>query len=85
MDVKNSVTIRMARETDADAISFLLIESAHEFFPEFSSEGLARYIKEFSPAPIRKRIASPGYRHYVATTGSELAGVCTIRGGGITY
>lgn len=80
MNVEDSVEIRLAEEADADAISLLLIESAHEFFPEFSSQGLELYIKEFSPEPVRKRIASPGYRHYVATTGSELAGVCTIRG-----
>jgi ribosomal protein S18 acetylase RimI-like enzyme len=74
------VKIRFAEEADAEAISSLLTELGREFFQEFSAEGLARFIKEFSPDLVRERIRSPEYQYYLAMLGNDLAGVCAIRG-----
>ena len=71
--------IRPATAADLEGVARLTRELAEEFLiPECTAEGAAELRKHFSLAGVHQRFEA-GFRHHVALSGSDLAGVIVMR------
>lgn len=71
--------IRLATETDATAISALLVSLTREHLPaNCTADGLERLLATMTPAAIRERMAGD-YVHWIAVHEESVVGVCALR------
>lgn len=74
-----AMDIRLAIETDAEAISALLVSLTREHLHvNCTAEGLARLLATMTPHAVRERMAAD-YRHWIAAQDTSIAGVCALR------
>lgn len=80
-----SLIIREASESDAEAISALIISLAHYFLSDPESEEVKPFLETLTAAATAERIASQNYSYYVAESDSELGGVIALRDNSHVY
>ena len=79
------ITIRSAREEDADAIAKLTATLTKRHIGiDCTPEGLAQLLAGMTPPAVRQRMAA-GWPHWIAEQPNDIAGVCVVRGDAHLY
>jgi ribosomal protein S18 acetylase RimI-like enzyme len=74
------ITMRRGTIQDAERVSSLVTALSEEFIVgEFTPQGRAYFLREHTPAEVRKRLAGD-FRFYLAEDGNDLVAVAAIRG-----
>lgn len=78
---QQTMHIRPAKIQDAEAISALIISSAHHFLLDSSGRGAERFLAGITPQAIVGYITSPSFHYLVAEDGTDLGGAVALRDG----
>ncbi len=80
VDRKPPFSIRLAQQTDAKAVSALIIGLSDFFAISSSTQNADKFWQSVSPKAVAERISSDSYVCYVAENPSGLCGFVALRG-----
>jgi GNAT superfamily N-acetyltransferase len=77
--------IRQAEQSDAEAISRMVVGMAHYFLTNPVATDAQPFLETLTPMATAKRIESERFRYFVAEDAGALVGVIAMRDGGHLY